>query len=67
MRPELFSTFIEACKSAQKITELPDLGQEKYNQLFMHMSNVDMETTIRTINYAHRMLLHEVKKTEKQN
>ncbi len=64
MRPELIKTFMNACKTADAITSFPELTEEQYNQLFMHMSNVDVETTVRTINYAHRMIQFELKKQE---
>ena len=62
MKKELIDPFLKTCSDAKKIAELPALTHEEYEKVFYHMSNVDMETTIRTINYAYRLLQFEMSK-----
>ena len=62
MKKELVESFLEVCDKAKKIADSPKLSEEQYDKVFYHMSNVDMETTIRTVNYAYRLLQYELAK-----
>ncbi len=60
MKEELFNSFNQICSMAKEIDELPDLTKEQYARIFQHVSNSDMETTIRTLRYAFHMIKEEV-------
>lgn len=56
MNKNLVESFNTACKKAKVINDLPNLTDEQYEQIFYHVSNEDMVTTIRTINHAYTMV-----------
>lgn len=56
MKKELYESFKKACIQAKELSELPELTDEQFSKIFLHFSNTDMETTIRTIGYASRMI-----------
>ncbi|MFA6938325.1 MAG: hypothetical protein WCQ67_08850 [Treponema sp.] len=56
MNKDLLESFHNACKKAKVINDLPNLTDEQYEQIFYHVSNEDMVTTIRTINHAYTMV-----------
>ncbi len=59
MKSELYPAFNQVCLMAQEIANLPDLDENQIEKVFSHVSNVDMETTIRTIRYAYHMVKQE--------
>jgi hypothetical protein len=52
----LVDSFNNACRKAKVINDLPNLTPTQYEQIFYHVSNEDMATTIRTIEYAYQMV-----------
>ncbi len=60
MKKELYQSFNQVCLMAKEISELPDLSEIQSDKVFNHVSNVDMETTIRTIRYAYHMIKREM-------
>ncbi len=57
MKTELFERFNSACDKAKVISTLPNLSEEQYSKIFSHVSNTDMMTTIKTINFAYRQIV----------
>ena len=53
MTTQLVEHFNNACDMAKKISELPNLTPEQYEEIFAHVSNSDMMVTIRTIQHAY--------------
>ena len=59
MEKQLVDSFINVCKMAKVINDLPDLTEAQYEKIFYHVSNTDMATTIRTIEHAYHMVKRE--------
>ena len=59
MKSELYPAFNQVCLMAKEIANLPALSESQIEKVFSHVSNVDMETTIRTIRYAYHMVKQE--------
>ena len=57
MDQSLVELFNKACKKAKIINDLPNLSPGQYEQIFYHVSNEDMATTIRTIEHAYQMVV----------
>lgn len=53
MRKELYSPFLQICTMSKEITAFDPLTDEQFSKVFDHVSNIDMETTIRTMRYAY--------------
>ncbi len=60
MKQDLYYSFNQACSMAKEIVALPDLNTEQCAKVFQHVSNSDMETTIRTLRYAYHMIKQEL-------
>lgn len=72
MNLNLVDNFNKACELAKAISEFPALSEEEYGRIFEHVSNGDMETTIRTIVHAYNMIQKEqvlktVEKSQNEN
>jgi len=59
MKKELYPVFTQACEMAKELADMPQLSPEQMDRIFAHMSNSDMETTIRTLRYAYMLIRKE--------
>ena len=56
MRKELYTPFKQVCGMAKEILGMPVLTEEQVKKVFAHVSNADMETTIRTLRHIYMLL-----------
>ena len=59
MKNELYNPFRQVCSMAKEIDSMPVLTDDQCSKLFQHVSNSDMETTIRTLRHAYYLIKQE--------
>ena len=60
MKKELYDSFKKICVQAKEISGMPELSPSQIDKIVLHVSNSDMETTIRTISHAYHMIKTEL-------
>ncbi len=59
MKENLYVNFMQACKRAKEIYEMPEIPKEQLDKIFQHVSIADIHTTMHTIAHVHSMALKE--------